>query len=478
MLYKRTIAYTLSAALASGALAGPLPELGSAANQVLSQKQAQQIGSMLVSQINKQNMLLHDPLAEGYLKGISEKVADPIRQSGKRTQTFIMLDPSINAMALPGGYIGINTGLILATKNESQLAAVIAHETAHVMQNHISRRIAASKAQKLPMLAGLVAALGLGLGGSGSGATGAIMAGMAGNAEAALAFTQGEEQEADDVGLRSMYAAGYNPDGMVQFLQILQHSNLEYMDSNAIGFSTHPRLSTRISEAENRIKALNKQSHPNSLQYALFKARIKSKATSTKHLRAPKQPTKNATAAARYYYALRLANIRKWPQALNQAQQLQADYPNQWWFDILAARCAIGVGKQKLATAIYRNILNLHPDNSAIVMSAVDGYLAMGKAEMAIQLINQTIMYYPDVPSLYQSLARAQSKNGQTTAATLSLAKAALLASQPSYAAALLSGINQRQLKGYLRIQYKALRERTKQQLALVSQLRQNKPPL
>ena len=455
--------------------ARPTPELGNPANIKFSRDKAAYIGRILVAQLQKRNMIINDNLAQSYLQSIAETVADPIRQNGKRTHIFIIRDSSTNAMSLPGGYIGINSGLILKTETESQLAAVIAHETAHVMQNHIARKVASGAKNRLPSLLGIAAAIGLGAAGNGSAAAGAMMSGMAGSAEAGINFTRKEEQEADDFGLYSLNHSNYDPNGMVEFLQIMQHQDLSYLDRDKLGIADHPDLSTRISEARNRIKNSPKHKHQSKSHYYLLKARILADTNQNNRLLPITTPQRRIVKT--YLYALEMADKKKWCASLQQAQKLQQLRPNQWWFDLLAARTAAHCNKD-LALYTYQLLLDLHPGNKAITLSAIESYIAMGYTRKAKHVINQVVMEHPNSSLAYQMLAKVQAKDNQPASASLSLAKAAFLAGNPRYAAALISLINKKQLKSFEKIRLKGLDIEIKRELALKSNLRQNKRPL
>jgi beta-barrel assembly-enhancing protease len=471
------IVYMISAcALVIGTLclAAPTPELGSRANIDFSHYQAASMGRSMLMKLNNKNALINDPLAQSYLQNIAETVADPIRRNGKKTHLFIINSNAVNAVAMPGGYIGINTGLILRTKTESQLAAVIAHETVHVMQNHIARMISAAKRHKVPYMLGLAAAAGLSLSGNGGAATGAAMSGMAASAESQLSFTRQEEQEADHFGILALAESKYNPQGMLDFLHLMHNQDPSSLGQNTLHISSHPHMRTRISEANNRLAQIKAQAHKSSLRYYLFKARIIALTAKDKH-NTSKYLLQNNT-AQQYLRALELGNKRQWQTANQIASRLSEQHPEQWWFSLLSARSSAHYDK-KLSLKLYSQLLDYYPGNKVIFSYAVEDYTNMHYYQKAKALIMEQIKEAPRNPGLYALLADTLSKSGNHASATLNLSKAALLAGNAKYAAALIGTIKKKYLTNFERQQMRGITHEIKRKLALSSNLRQNKRP-
>src|SRR5262249_34696171 len=137
-------ALTLSAgSRALAADAEDLPDIASPAEAALSQQDEYQIGRMIVRGLRDQDQILEDPEVSEYIRSLGTRLSSHANDGSKRFNFFVVKDNTINAFALPGGFIGVNSGLLLDTKNESELAGVIAHEVAHVTQRHIARSLAA-----------------------------------------------------------------------------------------------------------------------------------------------------------------------------------------------------------------------------------------------------------------------------------------------------------------------------------------------
>ena len=142
-----------------------LPDIGSPADTVFTRSQAEAIGRSVLRQLREQGSVLEDPEIAEYISDLGQRVASQAHESEHTFNFFVVNDDAINAFALPGGYVGINSGLVTATRSESELAGVLAHEVAHVIQKHIARRIAGTGRSSMLATAAVLAAILLGAGG-------------------------------------------------------------------------------------------------------------------------------------------------------------------------------------------------------------------------------------------------------------------------------------------------------------------------
>ena len=170
--------------------ASNLPDMGNSVDEVLSPSDEARLGREVMSQLRGMHALLDDPLVDRYLQGVGQRLASQSTSAEDPFLFFAVRDSRINAFALPGGYVGVNTGLIVVTRNESELAGVLAHEVSHVSQRHIAQRMADSRQSNLITGAATLAAI---LAGAGTGnpqvVQGAISAGMAATVQTAISFT-------------------------------------------------------------------------------------------------------------------------------------------------------------------------------------------------------------------------------------------------------------------------------------------------
>ena len=217
-----------SLAVATGAPAADvnLPDIGSPADATLSKNEENQLGRAIMRQIRASGALVEDPQITEYINEIGHRVAAQANADGTHEFTFFVInDPSINAFALPGGFIGVHTGLLEATRNEDELAGVLAHEVAHVTQRHIARAIHASKRQSLLSTAIMLGAIIAGAAGAGSDVmVGGMAAAQGSAAQAQINFTRSNEYEADRIGIASLAAAGFDPQGMASFFEVISRN--------------------------------------------------------------------------------------------------------------------------------------------------------------------------------------------------------------------------------------------------------------
>ena len=209
-------------ALPSRDTANELPDIGTPADATLTLNDEYQIGLMIVRGLRDQGQIVEDPEISDWIQSLGSRLAAQTQDGGQNFRFFVVRDPGINAFALPGGFIGVNQGLITATANESQLASVLAHEVAHVTQRHIARSIRAQGRQSLASAAAILAAI---LIGAATGAGDAVQAGIAiaqgTAAQQRINFTRANEYEADRVGIGLLAAAGFDPQGMPDFFETM-----------------------------------------------------------------------------------------------------------------------------------------------------------------------------------------------------------------------------------------------------------------
>ncbi|WP_242012221.1 M48 family metallopeptidase [Pseudodesulfovibrio cashew] len=236
------------------AYAGILPETK------ITIRQENEMGRKFDRMIRTQMGMVGDTYITDYVDKVVQNIVKAKRPMPFRVQSAVVSNPILNAFAIPGGYIYIFTGLLQEVQSEDQLAAVIAHELAHVSQRHVASRIEKQGKVGILSMAGILAGAFLGMaGGKGSGkAAAAIMAGSQGMATAAmLKYSREDENEADHVGLNSLVKAGYNPEGMPETFQIMIKKR--WFDSGSqipTYISTHPGLSERITYLHDRISRM------------------------------------------------------------------------------------------------------------------------------------------------------------------------------------------------------------------------------
>jgi predicted Zn-dependent protease len=268
----------LAFAAAAGNVAEDLPDIGTPVNTTLTPDDEYQIGAMIVRGLRDAGQIVEDPELAEYVQTIGSRLVSHVQSANpQRFHFFLVKDSSINAFALPGGFIGVNAGLVLATENESELAGVLAHEIAHVTQRHIARSIQAQGRANLVSTAAMLAAI---LIGATTGAGGDVMQGAVAVAQGAAAqqrlnFTRANEYEADRVGIGTLAAAGFDPRAMPAFFETmgrragLAGSRVPEM------LQSHPVTSARIAESRSRAAQYQAKAATDTRSYGLARERLR-----------------------------------------------------------------------------------------------------------------------------------------------------------------------------------------------------------
>jgi predicted Zn-dependent protease len=197
------------------------------------------LGDELAAEVDAQTEALSDPRAQAYLDRLGGALAAQTELADREWTFTVLDDPAVNAFALPGGHVYVNAGTIAAAETQSELASVVAHEVAHGAARHGTERMV--KAYGLSLVAGLVL-------GDDPGVIRQIVAELVG--QSALArFSRSDEEEADNLGLAYLAAAGYDPDGMAAMFETLTALRQRRPGPLAQWFATHPLGEDRIEAA-------------------------------------------------------------------------------------------------------------------------------------------------------------------------------------------------------------------------------------
>jgi predicted Zn-dependent protease len=249
-----------------------LPEIGVVASSAISLDKEVLIGDALMRQLRGQAPIINDPLLEEYIQDIGNRLVAQAEDVKFPYKFFILNSADINAFAFFGGHIGIHTGLIFNTRNESELASVLAHEVSHVTQRHIARRIEAQQKTSPLQIASLLGGILLAAVNPEVGMA-AISASNAASAQSSINYTRQNEKEADRVGIKILAQAGFDPNGASSFFGILAEKNR--LKSNSFAFlQTHPLPESRIADARTRAASFRVGNVPESLDFHLAKTRI------------------------------------------------------------------------------------------------------------------------------------------------------------------------------------------------------------
>jgi predicted Zn-dependent protease len=418
-----------------------LPSLGDTEREELSPLMERRLGEQVMRDIRRDRDYLDDPAVLEYLNKLgAELVAarpEARGEAGFDFSFFVVRDSALNAFALPGGFIGVYSGLLLAAQNESELASVLAHEIGHVSQRHLARMLGRQRQDSLISLAAMV--LGALTAHASSDAAAALMMGGQGMAaQRQLSFSRNAEREADRVGLDILRESGFDPSGMVSFFGRLQTATRGYSDAPAYLLS-HPLTTERSADIQARIRSMPRRRHIDSLDFYLARARIRVLQDATpqglydasvafEEKLQQKDPVQ--LAAARYglaFVALRRGNPAKAQELLQQTYAAARGVPGgvqsalleSFKIDtLLAANRAQDALKESNAAR------DAFPLSRMIDRQYADALIAAGRYDQAIAYLRDQAQMYRQEPQLQNQLAKAYAAQGKQALQHLALAEA------------------------------------------------------
>lgn len=404
----------------AGNLSAQLPDIGKAGTSVLSPREEQQLGREFMRSVQQSLKLVDDPPTLAYLQGLADRLVASLQQSHQPITVFLVDDPSINAFAGPGGYIGLHTGLLLAARSEGELVSVLAHEIAHVTQRHLVRAIEANNRMTLPTMGALIAAIVLG--GNNPQVGQAVLAStMASGVQQQLTHSRSNEREADNIGLELMFNAGYDPRNMVAFFEVLQNSQ-RLTESTAPEFMrTHPLTLARIADARNRAEQYPAQSPRNNTTFELMQARAMM--LSGKSLSTSIEKTAWSAPAKQYFSALEAAQKGDFQQARTILQGLIRENRSRVLFPYSAAQVELSDDRPQAAKDILRQALSLFPGNLSLLELYSDTLLRLDQPQPVFDILKAELRKHPEHYRLYPPYAKAANALNQKAEAYRALAE-------------------------------------------------------
>ena len=446
-----------------------LPDIGSSAGSVLSPAQQAQYGAMTLSQLRNYGYTLDDPLLAGWLQTLGDRLAASSDKPREPFTFFMLRERQINAFATLGGYIAVNAGLVLAADSEDEVAAVVAHEVAHVTQTHVLRAVERAQRDSVPILLAMLGAIAVAQSSGGNSSDDATMAAVM-SAQGLLAqrqidYTRSNEAEADRIGIRTLARAGYDPTAMAGFFEKLQ----SVVRSNQGGdrertpdyLQTHPVTTTRISEARDRAGRMSGAQRPfvpvaaasdnpllpaslriaagagaggasGQFPWARERLRVLSADTPAAAVREYDRIARAGALDDAQRYGLALARLQDGQAAAAAAdlEPLLAAHPGDLWLTLALAQAEARAGRIAAADARFETLAARLPHNRAVALTYA-GMLnerntpAAGRRAQA--LLRPLLASAADDPVFQQTFARASEIAGDPVRAGEAWAEAAYL---------------------------------------------------
>jgi len=369
-----------------------LPNLTGSTNSTYQLEQERALGQAWMRMMKARAQLLDDPIVESYLKDRLWYLSPYSELQDKRLDLLVIDQQEVNAFAAPGGIIGINAGLLLATETEDQLMSVIAHEFAHLSQRHFAQQQAANDQRQPLVLAGIVGSILLSSINPNAGA--AALQGTIGASETArLSFSRQNELDADQAGMRTLVAAGYDPQAMPQMFAQLAQTNRFSGSAVPEFLRTHPVTESRIADSTNRAMNLPSSDRENrdDQNFMIAKARVAVNYGAENRLLnepAVDESTKHFT---QYLKALSVND-------LNEAQNHWVTLPKKWqqhpWVQ-LSRLSQLSLSNQP-TDALIDELMDLYPNDFAVQATLAKTFRERGNVSQAINLYKQLLRDYPN----------------------------------------------------------------------------------
>lgn len=408
-----------------------LPSMGEPADASLSPRAERQLGEQFMRQVRASVPIIRDAQLAEYMQSLGERLASNVAQPGQHEFEFFMINNgNINAFAIPGGFIGINAGLIDAMQIEDQLAAVVGHEIAHITQRHHARAVQSSSRSRLTTAAAILAAIIIGQSNPQAGQA-ALAAGLAASQQSVINFTRSNEYEADRIGIEILSNANYNTAAMAEAFEILRRKNSINTSSLQLEYlRTHPLDNTRIAEAKNRASSSKGSGRysPN-IDFSIFKARLAVMTTRDRtlternfkaRLTTGNEPTKIGAA-----YALALLSTQQQhnAEARQYLDSLEGRHDDNLFVQLLTAELLFNEGRRAEAAELLGLLTSIYPESFAVVQMQFEQLIDSSRLSEARQRMLEYIRSTAKPDNIaWRELANIEQRLGNESASHEALA--------------------------------------------------------
>lgn len=399
------------------ALGDGLPELGDVSATVLSPLQEKRIADQIMREVMSSDQVISDVEITDYVQALGNRLALSGPDKNQSFNFFVLRDNSINAFAMPGGVIGVHTGLIIAANNESEVAGVLGHEIGHVVQHHMARMLAQQKKDSIINIASMALALLAAVGNPQLG-SGALAAASANTIQKQLDYTREHEREADRVGMQILGDAGFDTHAMATFFETLQKGS-RFSEGSAPSFlRSHPVTTERIADVRGREASANFRmlSYSPDFDYVRAKllAGLGAPQTAVQLFKSNLEEKKYSNEASQHYgLAVAMLRANDLAGADKQLQWLRDNAPPHSMFATLNADIAVARKNPALAAKAYLAGLETYPNSRALIYGYAQHFLNLGQPDKALKLVADKQPQYPDDPYFYELQAKAYSLQGK-----------------------------------------------------------------
>ena len=413
-----TFAISFSAASSAVQDNRRLPEIGTTGAAFMSVERERVVGDFYMRQVRSQAPIIHDPVLDSYLNSIGQRL---VRNTGGVRYPFNFFwinNKEINAFAFMGGYVGVHTGLINEARTESELAAVLGHEVAHITQRHMVRRMQEQQ-RSMPMtIAGIIGSILVGMANPEAGAAGLYATmGMAGQSQ--INYTRLYEMEADRIGLSTLLAADFDPRGAPDFFGRLAEK-YRYVSKPPEMLMTHPLPESRVADTRARAENMQRVDVPPSLDFALAKTRIQARymgnttASDFESMRSSSNSINQQ--AGQYGLAIRALDSGNIDVAYKLMQPLLERYPNDPFY--IDVQTDILLAQEDYETVLdwLRGKYIQQPTEPVITLNFANAALKAKDTDLAEKLLRDFLLKQPKHPLALDLLTQVYERSGKRAA--------------------------------------------------------------
>lgn len=406
-----------------------LPALGDSSSSIVSAQEEYATGQNWLRAFRRQAPVSNDPLLYSYVHELVQDMAFHSPLAEKYFSLVVVDSKDFNAFAVPGNVIGINTGVFHYAETEDEMAAVIAHELAHLSQRHYARSLNQQKTQSMVSLAALLGSLLIMAAGDAESGMAALTATQAAAIDNQLKYSRTQEEEADRIGMQTLANANMNPESIAHMFQHMLATTRYRTDIREFDFLlTHPLADSRISGALNQARQYPKRADKDNLNFHLMKARAHFLASKnlpqTIEFFRGEIATAKFPIASKYGLAITLLASEQWQESESLIDELYQSNRHQTSFIIAKADLYIHQKQLAKAETLLKEALASSPRNYALSMKTANFYLQNNQPANAVDILRLlAASEKPDTPDVWYLLAEVEGLAGNIAAVHLARAE-------------------------------------------------------
>jgi predicted Zn-dependent protease len=390
-----------------------LPTIGRISATTIAEEQ--RIGSAWLKQYRRQVPTSSDPIITDYLEKLIDTLAVHSTTNYPSLSLVVAKNNSLNAFAVPGGIIGIHTGLLTYAKTEAQLASVLAHELAHLSQRHYARGQEKQSLQSITTVAALLASLVIAANTDGDAGLAALSATQAYAIDQQLRFSRSFEREADRLGMDILVKAGLDPHATEAMFEEMERFT-RFSSQPPEFLLTHPLTSSRIIDAINLARQYPRRETPENITYQLVRARAildneESPQQAIIRFKNEISGFDSSIDSSRYGLAIALSDNQQFDEARKLVDILVSKYPNNRLIRMIQNTILVGQGKASTAIENTLQLRKKHPDYYPLALQLSEIYRSTGKYDSSIQLLVEAAEKRPEDPAIWHGLAEISGLN-------------------------------------------------------------------